>query len=333
MPHKPYKGAKLTTTRPVWEGKTKKYLDPYFPDPELEKAVNLAVILKRPLLLMGEPGCGKSLLASAVAYEWFGANMQNDKKFFVWHVKSTSKAKEGLYEIDNMLRLQDATLKGGETVDLTIGPKYLEYGPLALAMQHSTPDDKAVLLIDEIDKADIDFSNDLLNELERNSYYITEIKKVESYPNNPFVIITSNGEKDLSDAFLRRCVFHYIDLFSPQKLESAETKRWMERIINARFGLGSSKKDPLREKAIETFIKLRQKLNTDQLSYRKTVSTSEFLDWFSVLKQFSDDKKLATEIGVDKELQNWINKSSSTIPFGNVLFKTIKSLLDLPTAL
>ncbi len=332
MQHPTYKGEKLKVTRKV---KNSNSLNPYFPDDDLTKAVNLALLLNRPLLIMGEPGCGKSLLASAVAYEWYGNFMLDSNKFFEWNIKSTSRAKDGLYEIDNLQRLQDANFKTEIKTNLDI-KNYIKDGPMALAMKNSLPLEKSVLLIDEIDKADIDFSNDLLNEIEKNSYTIPELKI--TYPNKetpfsekPFIIITSNGEKDLSDAFLRRCVFHYIDLFSPTKLESDETRKWLERIVNARFGV-KTKKDDVRDKAIATFIKLRKKLNTDQLTYRKTVSTSEFIDWFQVLQIASTDKVLAKELNIENDLKEFLKETSNSIPFGNVLFKTTKSLLDLPTA-
>lgn len=345
MTHRPYTTKELTdeSAKPV-EVPRKierkiiyETLQPYFPDPELVKAVNIALLLDRPLLVMGEPGCGKSLLANDVAFTWYKKQMYTLNKYFVWNIKSTSKAREGLYEIDHLQRLRDANmrLKKIDTWD-----NYIKYGPLDQAMLNSTTAGKAVLLIDEIDKADIDFSNDLLNELERNSYIISEIKKTKIYPEKPFVVITSNSEKDLSDAFLRRCVFHFIDLFSNDKLKTKEPFDWLKRIITARYYSGGKKEtdiintarkkdEAMIDMAIEAFIAVRKKMNADMLTYRKTVSTSEFLDWFSVLKKCKDNPSLAGSMSLNNEFTAWLNKTSGPLPFGNALFKTTRSLLDL----
>ena len=337
MASQSYTGESLKE-RPVEIQKTQKdgtviteILQPYFPDPELVKTVNIALLLNRPLLVMGEPGCGKSLLAKAIAYEWYDKHMYQANMYYEWNIKSTSKAIEGLYEFDHLRRLRDTTYDKDKVDDIK---SYIEEGPLALAMERSNETQKAVLLIDEIDKADIDFSNDLLNELERNSYQITESKETKSFPYRPFIIITSNSEKDLSDAFLRRCIFHYIDLFSKEKLETEEPKNWLRRIVQARY-YNTEAYEPDAEMitmAINTFVTLRQRMNADTLTYRKTVSTSEFLDWFSILKRCYHNGLLEGVSPLSNDFKEWLNKTNGKVPFGNALFKTTKSLMDLSTA-
>ena len=345
MPHKYYTGKEsgspgdqpVKIPRQPVEGKEQppEELQPYFPDPELVRAVNIALLLDRPLLVMGEPGCGKSLLAKDIAWCWYGKEMYTKDKYFAWNIKSTSKAKEGLYEFDYLRRLYDANSAKGNAddkqEDAGRAANYVIDGPLAKAMRASSKDEKAILLIDEIDKADIDFSNDLLNELEQNSYTIAETMQQKSFTEKPFIVITSNSEKDLSDAFLRRCVFHYIELFSNDKLKTNELRDWLKKIIEARYYKGRPTENPMIKKAIDTFIRLRSQMNGEMLIYRKTVSTSEFLDWFSVLKKCFENTSLASDMQLDAELQDWLTKPDSPLSFGNALFKT-KSLLDLKTA-
>jgi MoxR-like ATPase len=335
MAHKPYTGKTLNDkkAKPVdiprkIVGDKKEpddELQPYFPDPELVKAVNIALLLRRPLLVMGEPGCGKSLLAKDIAYMWYDKEMYQKDKYFEWNVKSTSKAREGLYEMDHLRRLRDSN-RPGDTDDIK---EYIIYGELANAMKSSIPGEKSVLLIDEIDKADIDFSNDLLNELERNAFTVLETKATEVYLEKPFIIITSNSEKDLSDAFLRRCVFHYIDLFSAKKLTTEEPSKWLKQIVQARHYNSKETDDPIIKKAIDTFLDLRKRMNIDSLTYRKSVSTSEFLDWFALLKQCKDDPAVAEASSLNDDFNSWMNKTDSKLPFGNALFKTTKSFMDL----
>lgn len=329
MKSQSYLSTKLQSPRSVTRGKNSETLQPYFADDELQKAVNLALLLKRPLLIMGEPGCGKSLLAKAVAYEWYGEEMYSKNKYFEWNVKSTSKAREGLYDFDHLLRLRDANAKV-RGVNAADKKQYRRFGPMAEAMRNSTGEEKSVLLVDEIDKADIDFSNDLLNEIDRNEFYVPETGERVSFSQDdrPFIIITSNGEKDLSDAFLRRCIFHYIDLFSPSKIGSDKTTKWLTEIIRARFSSGTKKvDDPLVDRAIKTFLNLRKKMSDGSGSFRKMVSTSEFIDWFEALNGYSQREGLAG----DKELEQWLKgEAGSTVPlpFGNLLLKTTTSLLN-----
>lgn len=338
MAHKLYAGKELTDENASSIDIPRKAVDnklpppeelkPYFPDPELIKAVNIALLLNRPLLVMGEPGCGKSLLAKDIAFMWYGKDMYLLDKYFEWNIKSTSKAREGLYEMDYLRRLHDSNVGGGLP---DIG-SYIQYGQLANAMKYSGPEAKAVLLIDEIDKADIDFSNDMLNELERNSFTIVETKKTEVYGEKPFIVITSNSEKDLSDAFLRRCVFHYIDLFSPKKLATQEPVNWLKKIILARYYRSQDPDEKIIQSAIDTFITLRKKMNADPLTYRKAISTSEFLDWFQMLKTCKDDPDVSEKSSLDKDFGEWLIDPQKKLPFGNALFKTTKSLMDFTTA-
>jgi MoxR-like ATPase len=219
---------------------------------ELRDNVNVSIALKRPLLVKGEPGTGKTLLAHSIA-EGLG------KKFIIWNIKSTTKAREGLYVYDTVQRLNDARFGDKDVSDIK---HYIKLGKLGEAF---TTDD-AVLLIDEIDKADIEFPNDLLNELDEMSFYIPETKETIKAKQRPVVIITSNSEKELPDPFLRRCVFHYIEF--PEK-------ELMEKIVRVHFP--EIEKTLLKE-ALNAFYWLRE---FDM--FRKKPSTSELIDWIQAL--------------------------------------------------
>ncbi len=229
----------------------------YVATQDLMLAVNAAITLKRPLLVKGEPGTGKTMLAEEVAQSLGMPLLQ-------WHIKSTTKAQQGLYEYDAVSRLRDSqlsTVDGGEKVkDIN---NYIIKGVL---WQAFTADEPIALLIDEIDKADIEFPNDLLRELDRMEFYCYETRELVKAKNRPLVFITSNNEKELPDAFLRRCFFHYI------KFPDADT---MKQIIDVHFpGL---KKDLLAA-AMKTFYDVR---NLPGL--KKKPSTSELLDWLKLL--------------------------------------------------
>jgi MoxR-like ATPase len=219
----------------------------------LQDAVNVALALERPLLLRGEPGTGKTLLAHHIARAL-------GMELILWNVKSTTKARDGLYTYDTVQRLNDARFGDGDVRDIR---RYIKHGPLGRAF--ATPE-RVVLLIDEVDKADIEFPNDLLFELDEMRFHVQETDEWLTAGQRPVVIVTSNSEKELPDAFLRRCVFHYIDF--PDEAQ-------MRAIVDVHFpGLGA---DLLRS-AFRIFYALRE---TPGL--RKRPSTSELLDWIRVL--------------------------------------------------
>jgi len=238
--------------------------DSYIATEELMLAVNAAVTLQRPLLIKGEPGTGKTQLAAEVARAL-------DRPFIQWGIKSTTKAQQGLYEYDAVSRLRDSQL-GDEKVH-DIG-NYIVKGKLWDALESDNP---SVLLIDEIDKADIEFPNDLLHEIDKMEFYVYETQKTVVAKHRPAVIITSNNEKELPDAFLRRCFFHYIRF---------PDKDTMAQIVDVHYpGL---KKGLLKE-ALEIFFDLR-----DMPGLKKKPSTSELLDWLKLLLADDiDEKELA----------------------------------------
>src|SRR5207344_3244791 len=225
----------------------------YVATDDLKVAVNAAITLERPLLVKGEPGTGKTVLALEIAKS-LGAPLVQ------WHVKSTSKAQQGLYEYDAVSRLRDSQLGDSRVQDIA---NYIKRGPLWEAFE---ADVSSVVLIDEVDKADIEFPNDLLRELDRMEFYVYETQQLVQARHRPTIIITSNNEKELPDAFLRRCFFHYI------RFPDKET---MEKIVAVHFpGL---KKSLLRE-AMEAFFEIR-----DVPGVKKKPSTSELLDWLKLL--------------------------------------------------
>ena len=227
--------------------------DTYVSTADLSLAVNAAITLQRPLLIKGEPGTGKTLLAEELARS-IGARL------ITWHIKSTTKAHQGLYEYDAVSRLRDSQLGVEGVHDVR---NYLRRGKLWEAFE---TDHRAVLLIDEIDKADIEFPNDLLQELDRMEFFVYETKETIKAKRRPIVIITSNNEKELPDAFLRRCFFHYI------KFPDAET---MQAIVDVHYpGI----KPTLVKAALDAFYEMR---NLPGL--KKKPSTSELIDWLKLL--------------------------------------------------
>lgn len=225
----------------------------YVVTPELMDAVNVSIALKKPLLIKGEPGTGKTMLAQAIA-DSMGMPL------IVWSIKSTTKAQDGLYMYDTVQRLYDSQFGEGDVSDIG---KYIHLGKLGEAF---TSKKQAVLLIDEIDKADLEFPNDLLWELDRMEFYINETKETITTKHRPIVIITSNAEKELPDAFLRRCIFHYIEFPDEEK---------MKEIIRVHYGDIDEK---LMNNALEAFYEIRK---MDDL--QKKPSTSELLDWIQAL--------------------------------------------------
>lgn len=225
----------------------------YVATDELKMAVNAAITLQRPLLIKGEPGTGKTQLAIEVAKSL-------DAPLIEWHIKSTTKAHQGLYEYDAVSRLRDSQLGDERVHDIA---NYIVKGKVWDAF---SSDKRAILLIDEIDKADIEFPNDLLQELDRMEFFVYETQQLVKAKHRPLIIITSNNEKELPDAFLRRCFFHYI------RFPEVET---MQKIVDVHFP--DLKKDLLAE-ALGLFFEVRQ-----VAGLKKKPSTSELLDWIKLL--------------------------------------------------
>jgi MoxR-like ATPase len=228
--------------------------DRYLTNPALQAAVNCALALERPLLVKGEPGTGKTLLADAIA----GAL---SLPLLTWNVKSTTRAQDGLYVYDTVQRLHDSRFGGGDVKDVG---HYIRWGPLGRAFLSKG---RVVLLIDEVDKADLEFPNDLLHELDRMRFRVMETEQEIVAAERPVVVITSNNEKELPDAFLRRCVFHFID-FPDQEL--------MKRIVRVHH---PTLDDALVDQALEVFYQLRSLTRL-----RKRPSTGELVDWLAVLQ-------------------------------------------------
>ena len=225
----------------------------YIATQDLMMAVNAAITLERPLLIKGEPGTGKTMLALEVSKAL-------KRPLYEWHIKSTTKAQHGLYEYDAVSRLRDSQLGDAKVHDIA---NYIVRGMLWNAFES---DEHAVLLIDEVDKADIEFPNDLLRELDRMEFYVYETQRLIKARHRPLVIITSNNEKELPDAFLRRCFFHYI------RFPDKET---MEKIVRVHF---PELKKALLKEALEAFFEIR-----DVPGLKKKPTTSELLDWLKLL--------------------------------------------------
>jgi MoxR-like ATPase len=241
--------------------------DDYIASKPLMEIVNVAVALGKPLVIKGEPGTGKTLLAHSISQAL-------NKKLIIWNIKSTTKARDGLYVYDTVQRLNDARFKDNDISDIR---QYIKLGKLGQAFK---TDEQVVLLIDEVDKADVEFPNDLLNELDEMSFHIPELDEEVKAKHRPVVIITSNAEKELPDAFLRRCIFHYIE-FPDEEM--------MDRIVKVHYPDIEAK---LVREAIKKFYWIRE---VDGL--RKKPSTSELLDWIKALALggISTDK-IASEI-------------------------------------
>ena len=262
--------------------------DEYVVTKELMNAVNVSIALQKPLLIKGEPGTGKTMLAEAISKSL-------GMELIIWGIKSTTKAQEGLYVYDTVQRLYDSQFGEGNVGDIK---QYIKLGKLGEAFNS---DKQVVLLIDEIDKADLEFPNDLLWELDKMEFYINETKETIKTKHRPIVIITSNAEKELPDAFLRRCIFHYIEFPDQEK---------MAEIIKVHFGDIDRK---LQEKSLDAFYEIRK-----MDSIQKKPSTSELLDWIQALMIS----------GVD------IKNLSKEMPFIGVLLKKnqdIDTMEDIKT--
>jgi MoxR-like ATPase len=250
----------------------------YLTDPGLEAAVNAALALERPLLVKGEPGTGKTLLATAIA-EALALPLIH------WPVKSTTRAQDGLYVYDTVQRLYDARFGDVGSEGVKDIRRYIKLGPLGRALKS---EDRVILLIDEVDKADLEFPNDLLHELDRMRFTVSETGDEVIAKHRPVVIITSNNEKELPDAFLRRCVFHFIDFPEPEL---------MKRIVNVHHENVDAQ---IVEQAIAAFYEVRGIPRV-----RKRPSTSELIDWIAVLA--------SAGVGADR--------IRSELPFTGVLLK------------
>ena len=245
----------------------------YVATKELKVAVNAAIALQKPLLIKGEPGTGKTMLAFEIAKAL-------NKKMYTWHIKSTTVAQQGLYEYDAVARLRDSQLGEEKVKDIA---NYIVKGQLWNAFEEK--EEQSVLLIDEIDKADIEFPNDLLLELDKMEFFVYELQKTIKAKNRPIVIITSNNEKELPDAFLRRCFFHYIRF--PEKST-------MQEIIDVHYPEIEQK---LVDEAMRIFYNIRE-----VKGLKKKPSTSELIDWIQLLKLGGADVAALEKIELSEEL-------------------------------
>ena len=299
------------------KGNNELKLDAYEPSADLVEAVNLAILLEQPLLLMGEPGCGKTRLAESVAAEFHKEKWI--EHFFRWDIKSVSKAKDGIYMYDALRRMYDANAGNTETLDIK---EYISYGKFAEALTGPMNGDVPnILLLDEIDKADIDFPNDLLLEIEKGEFIIPELKNKKVVKKNPVIIfITSNRERELPPAFLRRCLYYYINFPKQEDLIN---------IINLKFDRDEN--DQFVKNAVLLFLDIRKKVEAQFAENEKKPATSELLEWFKVIEHY---RKLSLENELEEDKKLLLNTiehydagklDTIKIPFQQVLLKTWES--------
>ncbi len=287
-------------------------LEAYIPAESLQDAVNLALNLGKPLLLMGEPGCGKTRLAEALAYELHGEKMY--EHYFRWDIKSTTKAKDGIYQYDALKRLYHANLKTEDAQKIEDINNYITYGKLADAFNKPQNGDLPnILLIDEVDKADIDFPNDLLLEIDNKRFNIPELGEkgdIEA-KSKVIIFITSNQEKELPPAFLRRCLYHFID-FPDRKALKSIVKNYLKIMEDEKINL-----------ALSIFEEIRENLS----ELEKKPSTSELIDWFKMLDFYTALKIVKPNESQRSEIENRLIKQLNLIdkdypPYLQILLKT-----------
>lgn len=303
------KGKSQPSAGGEWSELVQQYIYPYYPSQGLVEAVNLAIRLNRPLLLEGEPGCGKSQLAVSVADQLSKRYPDIAWRYRLWNVQSTSKAQDGFYTYDYVGRLQAAQLAKVEVKDETTNPSnpenFIDWGPLGYAFrEHTCPETnrpiRTIVLIDEIDKAERDLPNDLLLAIEQHKFEVKDLRPRRwEFANReapPIIFLTSNREQELPSAFLRRCLYHYVEFPDPKTLAT---------IIKARFGNWS---ETLVKKTIDKFLKLRLAMEEEKGEFGKKVSTSELINWVEALYDYPP-----------KEIQKML--AQAELPFASTLLK------------